>query len=184
MFKKVKNFLKNKKQLDQPVQAAQPDAVVNHVNQNDKKEGDKEINKKTLIDEAVLRYLIVGANNFVDSTAIKERWCYYIFVKPGMIEDLLKISNIDFVQAIYADHGINTRKHVSHLGGKEQEVLFIPSAEVAAFDSKRLNFLKHTAPVCYDDSVNRRETEIINKIYRARNVKSNLGQYIVEDKQY
>lgn len=186
MFKKLKQFLNGKKKMEQPAQPVQiaqpvqPDVVADYsVNQNAEKE-----EKQIRIDEAVLRFLIIGADNYVSSTAIKERWCYYIFIKPGMMNELMKVSNIDVVQTVYADHGINARKHVSHLDGKEQEVLFIPSSEVAAFDNKKITFLHHTAPVYYDYAVGKRETELINRVYHAKDVKSSFGPYIIEDKQY
>lgn len=179
MFKKVKGFLKGKKQLEQP---AQPEVDVTTVNQNDKKVENKEIDKKSIIDEDVLRYLVTGAENFVSSTAIKERWCYYIFVKPGMMEDLMKVSNIDVVQAVYAEHGINTRKHISHLDGKEQEILYIPSSEVAEYDNDKLTFLRHTAPAHFDDAVSKRKVELINKVYRSKGVKTKLGTYTIEER--
>ena len=139
--------------------------------------------EKMNTDEKVLRYLITGAENFVRSTA--GGWCYYIFVKPGMFDRMLRVSNIDIVQAVYTEHGINVKKHVSHLDGKEQEVLFMLSEEVIKLDEAKLTFLQHSAPAhIYGDDVRRRETELVNKIYHSQKKPVFIGNYAIEEKTH
>lgn len=122
------------------------------------------------IDKRILRYLVVDCEKMKTSTAIKDPLgCKYIYVKSGMQDDLVGVSNIDCVQIIYASHGINLKKHVSHLDGKTTEVLVIGNSDILKLNETQQNFLNETAPYSFihDSEANKRMVGIINQIYHA-----------------
>ena len=125
--------------------------------------------EKIRTDVRILRYLITDSA-VVHSTASNDQMgCKYIYVKPGMHNEIMGVSNIDFVQAIYESHGINLRKHKSHLNGKEEEVLMIPGTEILKLSDTQGKFLVDTAPLNYthaDGMVRLRSTEITNMIFQ------------------
>jgi len=122
-------------------------------------------------DARILRYLITDSA-VVHSTASKDQMgCKYIYVKPGMYDKIMGISNIDFVQTIYAVHGINLRKHKSHLDGKEEEVLMIPGTEILNLSDTQGKFLVDTAPLNYrhsDRMARYRTVELVNIIFQRK----------------
>ena len=129
--------------------------------------------KQMDVDKRILRYLVTGAVR-VNSTVVKDPLgCRYIYVKSGYYDDLLKISNIDFVQQIYVANGIPVSKHVSHMGDKEQEVLFIPVSDVLQLTDVQQKFLDSTAPYTLragnDKEANSRSVEIVNAIIKQKN---------------
>ena len=98
-----------------------------------------------LSDEKILRCFILYAQH-VYSPAVKELGgsCKYIYVQPG---EMWPNKNIDFVQYIYASYGINLKKHISHLDGKETEVLYISSKSyIEDLNETQKQFLERTAP--------------------------------------
>ena len=122
------------------------------------------------IDKRILRYLVIDCEKMKTSTAIKDPLgCKYIYVKSGMQDNLVGVSNIDCVQLIYASHGINLKKHTSHLDDKASEVLVIGISDILKLNETQQNFLNETAPdnVIYDSEANRRMVGIINQIYLA-----------------
>ena len=133
----------------------------------DFKKGTQKMNN-AIQDANILRYLVINSEN-VNSTAVKDPLgCQYIFVKPGMMDDLAGVSNIDFVQAIYAENGINLKKHNSKFG----EVLYIAAADALKLNDTAKSFLGQTAPI-FNDRVAKemyaRETEILNKMLFSKN---------------
>jgi len=127
--------------------------------------------EKMKTDARILRYLIINSA-VVHSTASKDQMgCKYIYVKPGMYDEIMGVSNIDFVQTIYASHGINLRKHTSHLDDKEEIVLMIPGTEILNLSDIQGKFLVDTAPLNYkhsDRMARYRATEIVNLIFQQR----------------
>jgi hypothetical protein len=123
---------------------------------------------QTLVDERILRYLVIDSK-MVYTTALpgNANSAQYIYVKPGMFDAFAGISNIDFVKIIYAEHGINLKKHKSHLDGKEVEVLFISFQDSLKLTDEQGEFLSHTAPLTSRDEY-ARHSEIINKILEQR----------------
>lgn len=119
---------------------------------------------QTLVDERILRYLVIDSK-MVYTTALpgNANSAQYIYVKPGMFDAFAGISNIDFVKTIYEEHGIDLKKHKSHLGNKEVEVLFISFQDSLNLTKEQGEFLSHTAPLTSRDEY-ARHSEIINKI--------------------
>lgn len=133
----------------------------------------KEQLEKMNIDKNILRYLIVNAAD-VNSTAVNDKFgCRYIYVKPGMYEEEMDVSNIDFVQEIYAQNGIQLKKHISHMYGKEVEVLFITITDLSKLTDLQQQFIASTAPA---DQTSHRErsraTEIINTVFYRNQAKN------------
>ena len=127
-------------------------------------EATKELTQMEL-DRRILRYLVVDAAEVNSPTF---GFCRYIYPKSGMIDDLMKVSYIDFVKQVYAKNGIVLQKHVSHLGNKE--VLYITEKEIAKLSDTQENFLNDTAPVYHDDrgrTQGQRVIDIINEVYQA-----------------
>lgn len=88
--------------------------------------------------EKILHSLIEKVD-VVYSTAVKSSLpCIYIYVAEGV--------NIDLVQNIYAEFGIQLKKHVSKLDKKTQEVLFISTEDYMKLDKKQKAFFDRTAP--------------------------------------
>ena len=114
-------------------------------------------------DANILRYLVTDSK-IIDSPIIKGE-CQYVYVKPGKTDN--EISNIDFVQAIYAENGISLKKHTSVLDGKNVEVLYITSADISKLNDTAKSFLQQTAPV-FDDKTHVRKAEIVNKMLFAK----------------
>ena len=117
-------------------------------------------------DTDLLRYLIIDSKN-VKSTVTDDKWgCRYIYVKPGFYDKILGVSNIDFVQEIYAQNGINLKKHISHLDNNETEVLFIAASDILKLTDMQQNFLYGTAPdVGFDRRSRARSSQVINTIF-------------------
>lgn len=129
----------------------------------------KQISKMNT-DARILRYLVVDAD-IVHSTAVRDALgCHYIYVKPGMADGISGVSNIDFVQTVYAQHGIMLKKHKSHLDGKEIEVLYMSVSDVIKLPKIQQWFLDKTAPRDYShcsssDGAQSRAVDIYNKIF-------------------
>ncbi|MFQ6778338.1 MAG: hypothetical protein ACLRFI_03535 [Alphaproteobacteria bacterium] len=105
----------------------------------------------------------------VNSTVANGAECKYIYVKPGMYDNLMKISNIDFVREIYAINGINLKKHISHLDNKEEEVLYITAADILKLSDAQGRFLYETAPsFSHHHNRNSLAIQIVNNIYHRR----------------
>jgi hypothetical protein len=86
----------------------------------------------------VLRQLIDHAEH-VYSTAVKSALpVLYIYPVPD--------ANIDLIKDMYADMGIILNKHISHLDGKETEVLYITAKDIFSLPSELQEFLESTAP--------------------------------------
>jgi len=111
------------------------------------------------VDEYLLRYRIHGVE-FTQYSTVTKSACIYIYLKSGMADELAQVSNIDFVMALYALHGIKLKKHVLRLDGKETEISFSDgvygkTAEVLYMsldDWRKLNreqqeFLDKTIPI-------------------------------------
>jgi len=117
-------------------------------------------------DKRLLRYLITDAD-LVNSSAVKDPLgCHYIYVKPGWYNSEMKLSNINFAQFVYAENGINLKKHISKLDGKETEVLLIGVSEEAQLPQSAKDFLEQTAPYYMSAQTRERDTELCNKISR------------------
>ena len=148
MLEKIGNFFNAEKQLEQPVQ---PEAVKNspvrpNIKVLDNQEEQKQ-NKTMLQDEKILKCCVLYAEAIAYSTSVKGP-CIYIHTKPG--RDIYEISNADFVQYIYAEYGINLKKHISHLDHKEKEVLYLSAKSYCALDEPTRNFFDRTAPIIKD----------------------------------
>ena len=119
---------------------------------------------KANVDERILRYLVIDSK-MVYTTALPSNAnnAQYIYVKPGLFDAFAGISNIDFVKTIYAEHGIDLKKHKSHLDNKEVEVLFISFQDLLKLTYEQSEFLSRTAPLTSRDEY-ARHSEIINKI--------------------
>ncbi len=90
-------------------------------------------------DEYILSELITGAE-FVHSTATKSALrTLYIYLAEG--------ANFDLVKDIYAEHGIQLKKHTSHLDNKKREVLYIGTEDIMNLTDEQQAFLNRTAPV-------------------------------------
>ena len=129
--------------------------------------------RQMAIDRDILRYLIIDSK-MVHSTALPEKddLAQYIYVKPGMFEDVMEISNIDAVLAIYATYGINLKKHKSHMHNKEVDVLFISVSDIMTMNDTQRKFLSDTAPaIRFGVDANSRITQIINQIWHQNQVK-------------
>lgn len=124
----------------------------------DFKKGTQKINN-AIQDANLLRYLVTDSQ-ITNSPVIKCE-CQYIYVKPGKIDN--EISNIDFVQAVYAENGINLKKRTSMREGKTVEVLYIATSDILKLSNTAKSFLQQTAPV-FDDKIYAREAEIANKM--------------------
>lgn len=100
-----------------------------------KQVADSEIEQKY---EKILHSLIEKVD-VVYSTAVKSSLpCIYIYVAEGV--------NIDLVQNIYAEFGIQLNKHTSKLDNKTQEVLFISTEDYMKLNKKQMAFFDRTAP--------------------------------------
>jgi len=121
-------------------------------------------------DMRILRYLITYAER-VHSTAAKGSLVHYIYVQPGMFDNIIGISNIDFVQQVYALNGINLKKHLSHLDDKETEVLFITAEDYLNLGEAQQKFLSVTAPLNYlaSQDAKERAVNIVNLMMHTRN---------------
>ncbi|MFQ6739702.1 MAG: hypothetical protein ACLRFJ_03500 [Alphaproteobacteria bacterium] len=116
------------------------------------------------VDKCLLRYLVINAGNVRSTVSDDPLGCLYIYVKPGMYEKIIEVSNIDFVQEIYAQNGIQLKKHISHMDGKETEVLFITITDLSKLTDLQQDFVSDTAPTYSRHFTNSRATEIINTI--------------------
>ena len=86
----------------------------------------------------VLSQLIDHADR-VYSTAVKSPLpCLYIYPASN--------ANIDLIQGMYADLGINLKKHTSHLDGKKVDVLYISTPDILSLSEHQQKFLEQTAP--------------------------------------
>jgi hypothetical protein len=88
-------------------------------------------------DKEVLMQLVENMES-VRSTATNGGLCIYVYVKRGKTD---KIDNLDFVSQIYAKYGMNFKKHISHLDGKETEVLYIPFSKLSGITQKQQDIL-------------------------------------------
>lgn len=96
-----------------------------------KKQPTKE--EKTQKYKNTLRQLVDGAE-WVHSTATKSALpCLYIYAAPN--------ANIDTLQGIYADLGIELKKHVSHLDNQERTVLYITTQDFMELDKQKQDIL-------------------------------------------
>lgn len=99
----------------------------------------KKSQKQKNNDEYVLSELISGAE-FVYSTATKSALrTLYIYLADG--------ANFDLVKEIYAEHGIQLKKHTSHLDNKKRDVLYIGTEDIMNLTEEQQAFLNRTAPV-------------------------------------
>ncbi len=89
---------------------------------------------------------------------------HVIYVKPGMYNNKLGVSNIDFVQAIYAEHGIYLEKDYYQEGetGERTVVLHIPLSARKKLDAEKVMFLIYTSSA--SSEMKSREKKIIEKI--------------------
>ena len=88
-------------------------------------------------DRILLKSFIIK-NEPVHSTAERGAMCVYYYVKPGETNG---ITNIEFVQKVYAKYGINLKQHVSHLDKKETPVLYIKMAEISTLNKMQQDLL-------------------------------------------
>lgn len=107
--------------------------------------------KQMNVDKNLLRYLITDAKYNMTSRI------YSIYVKPGMEYD---ISNIDFVQEIYAQNGINLKRRKQG----ETEILFIAASDGEKLTGTQREFLSCTAPFFLPEKLQNRVTEIVNTV--------------------
>ena len=134
----------------------------------------KQNTEKMAIDRDILRYLIIDSK-LVHTTALPDDddVAQYIYVKPGMFEDVMDVSNIDTVVTIYAEHGIKLTKHKSHLMNKEVEVLFISASDIMKLNEAQRKFLCDTAPtISFGVQARTRVTQLINQIYQKNRMNS------------
>ena len=133
--------------------------------------------QKTQQDKRLLRYLITDADIVHSTAAPDPLGCHYIYVKPGWYNSVTKISNIDFAKFVYAENGINLKKHISKIDGKETEVLFIGITEEYNLPSASQEFLENTAPFYIDAKTRERDTELCNKIFKIqKDIPTNTGR--------
>lgn len=125
------------------------------------------------VDERMLRYRI-DDTKFMKFSSATDSPCFYIYPKPGMADELAKISNIDFVMAVYVSHGINLKKHISHWNEKEIEVLYISFNDWSLLDEDQKEFFNKTAPLVGGKDLDQRFVNYINYILveRAKNAQS------------
>lgn len=144
MLEKIKKFFKKTPEQKQEAgQGSKPIQTVEKTEETQEKKPD--FPDTMLLDEKILRCFVLYAEH-VYSTAVKELGgsCKYIYVQPG---EIWPNKNIDFVQYVYASYGINLKKHISHLNGKETEVLYISSQSyVEDLNKTQQQFLERTAP--------------------------------------
>lgn len=91
------------------------------------------------LDEQILHYLVVDCK----LGGGRDR---YIYPKPGMFDDEMAISNIDFVMGVYAKHGIYLKKTIS-LDDKKTEVLYISEVDIDKLSKVQKEFLLDSAPL-------------------------------------
>lgn len=123
-------------------------------------------------DKRILRYLVIDSEVIARSTAIKDPYgCRYIYIKSGGQSSYAgaHISNVDFVQGIFAQYKINLKKHVSHLDGEETEVLCMGVSDYNKLPDLQKNFLDEIAPTSRvygerDRALMDRSSEIVNEI--------------------
>lgn len=139
-------------------------------------EATKEMTQMEL-DRRILRYLIIDSEVIVRSTAIEDpAGCRYIYIKSDDKQTYYYdrihrfISNVDLVQGIFAQYKINLKKHVSHLDGKETEVLYIGVSDYNKLSDLQKRFLDEIAPTSLvygerDRALTERLSEIANGMF-------------------
>jgi len=120
------------------------------------------------LDKEILHYLIVDCKLGAGTDR-------YIYPKPGMFNDEIAISNIDFVMEVYAKHGIFLKKTVS-LDDKKTEVLYISGGDLGKLSQVQQEFLVDSAPLnaLHVDAAKQRIIEI------ERTVSQTLGSRVME----
>lgn len=82
----------------------------------------------------ILNQLVTNAE-WVHSTAVKGALpCLYIYIAPS--------ANINTVQDIYADLGIEMKTHVTHLDNKERTVLYIYTTDFMKLNKQQQEILE------------------------------------------
>ena len=168
MFDKIKKFLKAKQELTENSiqEPAQPIVAT----ETPKAPAQPKQPSTMDLDEKVLRCFVLYSEYIDYSTAIKAP-CFYVYVKPGYGSFS---KNIDFVQEVYALNNIKLNKHVSHLGGKEKEVLYISvRSYMEDLDDTQKQFFKRTAPEVKELSDYRWTNEAV--LDRAHDINVKLG---------
>ena len=90
---------------------------------------------------------LVDGGEWVHSTVTKGALpTLYIYVAPN--------ANIDTVQGMYADLGIDMKKHVSHLDNKERTVLYISTPDFMKLNETQQGILKTPTEKSYKRAIN------------------------------
>ena len=173
MFKKVKQFLNSKKQIEQPAQPVQiaqpvqPDVVADYsINKNTE--------QKMALDKKLLRYLVTDAfYAYVKEGRISQlgyRPLYYEREHVGICifvsRDKACVSDVHYVQETFADYGIKSEI----LSYNTQKVLFVSAATIAKLDENKKEFIHNVAPVILRDgsrpyALTKRCKEINDKLW-------------------
>ena len=106
-------------------------AAITKVKQMFKKQPEKD---QTQIYKNILHQLVDKGEWVYSSITKSSLKTLYIYVAPG--------ANIDTVQGIYADLGINMKKHVSHLDNKERTVLYISTQDFMKLNEAQQEILE------------------------------------------
>jgi len=183
MFDKIKKFLKAKLELTessiqepaQPVVSEQPVVAT----EAPKAPAQPKQPSTMDLDEKVLRCFVLYSEYIYHSTAVRGPGIY-VYVKPGAGSFA---HNIDFVQEVYALNNIKLNKHVSHLDGKETEVLYISAQSyIEDLNDTQKQFFKRTAPEVKELSDYRWSNEaVINRAHDI-NVKIGIERGVIDPK--
>ena len=97
--------------------------------------------KQPTIDEQMAKYEkvlleLIDSSELINSSAEKGATCIYIYPAPG--------ANIDTIQELYSDLGIKLKKHISHLGNRRRQVLYITLKDFMKMDKKLHDFVERT----------------------------------------
>lgn len=177
MFEKIKVFLKGKQELAkksiqepvQPVVATETSKAENQPKQQNTMD----------LDEKVLRCFVLYSE-YIDYSTGPKCSCFYVYVKPGRGSFS---KNIDFVQEVYALNNIKLNKHISHLNGKETEVLYISmQSYMENLDDIQKQFFKRTAPEVKQLSDYRWSNESVIDRAHDINVKIGIERGIIDPK--